>query len=244
MVTAMEAYLGTGEPNAIQRWYDAKFGAQGGLNWPWCDATVTKAAWDSGNQNAVTYGGGFSYTVAHAQAFKAHGDWHYDVAGIQRGDVVFFDWGLTDNIGSIDHVGLVTSVESDGVHTVEGNIDNVCARRVRSASEIVGFGRPQYAATPAPPVDPPKPPPVIPRYEPFPGVAFFKSSPNSPIITAMGRRLVEEGCSAYRSGPGPRWTNVDRESYARWQRHLGFTGTNADGWPGQYSWDQLRVPKS
>ncbi|GAA0430233.1 peptidoglycan-binding protein [Streptomyces luteireticuli] len=79
-------------------------------------------------------------------------------------------------------------------------------------------------------------------HEPFPGADFFRSSPASGIVTAMGRRLVEEGCSAYADGPGSRWTDADRESYRRWQRKLGFTGSDADGWPGRSSWDALRVP--
>lgn len=82
-----------------------------------------------------------------------------------------------------------------------------------------------------------------PQYEPFPGVEFFKRQPKSPIVTAMGKRLVAEGCSAYKEGPGPQWTDADKASYARWQRKLGFTGADADGWPGKTSWDKLKVPK-
>lgn len=80
-------------------------------------------------------------------------------------------------------------------------------------------------------------------YQPFPGTDFFHHSPDSPIVTAMGRRLVAEGCSAYHDGPGPRWTDADRTSYARWQRKLGYTGSDADGWPGHTSWDALKVPR-
>ncbi|MCM2420311.1 peptidoglycan-binding protein [Streptomyces sp. RKAG293] len=85
-------------------------------------------------------------------------------------------------------------------------------------------------------------PPPAPTYERFPGDEFFKSYPRSPIITAMGRRLVAAGCSAYTSGPGAQWTEADRRSYAKWQRHLGYTGAAADGWPGRASWDALKVP--
>ncbi|MFI5686795.1 peptidoglycan-binding protein [Streptomyces sp. NPDC051636] len=88
-----------------------------------------------------------------------------------------------------------------------------------------------------------QPKPKPPAYEPFPGVEWFKKHPRSPIVTAMGRRLVAVGCSAYREGPGPQWTEADRQSYARWQRHLGYRGDDADGWPGRASWDALKVPK-
>jgi LysM repeat protein len=82
-----------------------------------------------------------------------------------------------------------------------------------------------------------------PQYEPFPGQAFFHTGRRSPVITAMGRRLVAEGCGRYNFGPGPQWTNADRNSYAAWQRKLGYSGDDADGIPGKASWDALKVPK-
>lgn len=80
------------------------------------------------------------------------------------------------------------------------------------------------------------------RYQPFPGASFFSGRTSSPLITAMGRRLVAEGCSSYAVGPGPRWTDADRRSYAAWQRKLGFRGGDADGVPGRTSWNALKVP--
>ncbi|KAF9893189.1 hypothetical protein FE257_011612 [Aspergillus nanangensis] len=78
--------------------------------------------------------------------------------------------------------------------------------------------------------------------QPFPGADWFKSSPSSPIVTAMGKRLVEEGCGKYSQGPGPDWSDSDQKSYQCWQEKLGYSGTDADGWPGAVSWDQLKVP--
>ncbi|MFC8658121.1 peptidoglycan-binding protein [Streptomyces parvus] len=102
------------------------------------------------------------------------------------------------------------------------------------------------APTPATKPKPPKPPATKPRpmptYEPFPGAAFFKTGRNSTVITAMGKRLVAEGCGRYRVGPGPKWSQADRKSYAAWQRKLGYTGADADGIPGKTSWDRLKVP--
>ncbi|MFF2922718.1 peptidoglycan-binding protein [Streptomyces celluloflavus] len=89
---------------------------------------------------------------------------------------------------------------------------------------------------------PGKPVPA-PKFEPFPGVDFFTSYPRSPIVTAMGRRLAAEGCSAYASGPGPQWTTADRESFRRWQKKLGDAPQFCDGWPGRRQWDALKVPK-
>ncbi|MFJ8386228.1 peptidoglycan-binding protein [Streptomyces sp. NPDC094438] len=78
---------------------------------------------------------------------------------------------------------------------------------------------------------------------PFPGAAWFQDEPNSALITAMGNRLVAEGCGRYSSGPGPQWTDSDRQSYAAWQRKQGFGGSDADGWPGKTTWDALKVPR-
>ncbi|MGW6395401.1 peptidoglycan-binding protein [Streptomyces sp. NPDC055103] len=120
-------------------------------------------------------------------------------------------------------------------------------------SDPKGFGMPTMRTrvqtrlgkdlTPAPSRPVPAPP-TRPALEPFPGASFFTKGKTSPIITAMGRRLVAEGCSSYRSGPGPRWTEADRRSYAKWQHKLGFRGSDANGIPGPTSWNALRVPKT
>ena len=83
-----------------------------------------------------------------------------------------------------------------------------------------------------------------PAHEPFPGADFFRPGRTSPVITAMGKRLVAEGCSEYRVGPGPEWTEADRKSYAAWQRKLHYRGKDADGIPGPESWKKLKVPKA
>src|SRR5258708_3281867 len=107
MVQAMISLIGAHETgghntNFITNWY----GMDGQ---PWCDMTVTYAAWHSGNQQAVVFNGKFAYTVAHAQAFANRGEWHSGTAGIQRGDIVFFDWEGGKSISGIDHVGVVES---------------------------------------------------------------------------------------------------------------------------------------
>lgn len=81
------------------------------------------------------------------------------------------------------------------------------------------------------------------EYQPFPGADFFVPDTGSPIIEAMGYRLIEEGCSAYPgSRPDYQWSDADQASYAKWQHKLGFSGKDADGIPGKKSWDRLHVP--
>ncbi|KPI32783.1 Peptidase M23 [Actinobacteria bacterium OV320] len=77
---------------------------------------------------------------------------------------------------------------------------------------------------------------------PFPGSTFFHKGQRSPVIAAMGQRLVAEKCGKYRTGPGPEWTEVDQQSYAAWQHKIGLKGADANGIPGKVSWDRLQVP--
>ncbi|MEU7431097.1 peptidoglycan-binding protein [Streptomyces sioyaensis] len=82
-----------------------------------------------------------------------------------------------------------------------------------------------------------------PKYEPFPGAGFFRSGRRSPIIAAMHKRLVAEGCNRYQSTHHVDvWGSGDERSYAAWQRKCGYAGTAADGIPGRASWDRLHVP--
>ncbi|MFI6588439.1 peptidoglycan-binding protein [Embleya sp. NPDC050493] len=81
-------------------------------------------------------------------------------------------------------------------------------------------------------------------YVPFPGAGFFTSTQDDRIIMSMGIRLVQEDCSAWLPPEGPTslWTKTARESYAMWQRKLGYRGSDADGIPGLASWTKLKVP--
>ncbi|MFD3714255.1 LysM peptidoglycan-binding domain-containing protein [Streptomyces sp. NPDC058677] len=146
MIRAVERWIGTGEPNAIQTWYRQRNGAAYNYNFPWCNATITRAAVEAGEYESVCFGTDYAYTVAHAQRFKTAGQWHAGTTGIKRGDIVFFDWSGTNEIAKIDHVGIVTSVVGSLVYTIEGNTLNVCARRVRTEADIAGYGRPKYKA--------------------------------------------------------------------------------------------------
>ncbi|MDT0479856.1 MULTISPECIES: peptidoglycan-binding protein [Streptomyces] len=151
MLAQMRALIGTGEyppgsnSNKVTDWY--------GFDDAWCDMTVSYAAAHSDNLGAVC--GKFAYTVAHANAFKAKGRWHYGLGGIRPGDIVFFDWDGSRTIGRIDHVGVVEAVHSNGtITTIEGNTSDKCQRRSRNSACVVGYGRPSYGdASPLPPTD-------------------------------------------------------------------------------------------
>ncbi|MER7951996.1 peptidoglycan-binding protein [Streptomyces sp. NPDC096079] len=59
-------------------------------------------------------------------------------------------------------------------------------------------------------------------------------------VTRVGQALVKAGFGThYTSGPGPVWTDADTKNYAAFQRSLGYSGTAADGVPGEASLKKL-----
>ncbi|MFJ2006986.1 peptidoglycan-binding protein [Streptomyces chartreusis] len=90
--------------------------------------------------------------------------------------------------------------------------------------------------------------PAKPKHEAYPGAAFFMKSgkpalgKQSPIFTAMGKRLVAVGCGRYKVGPGPTLGQADVDSYEAWQRKCGYSGAAAQWPPGKTTWDKLQVP--
>ncbi len=164
------------------------------------------------------------------------GNDHWDPGGIDTGIVP----------GKPDAPGPSTPPPATGVHVVKkGETLSAIAARHKTTVPVLaklnGLKDPDVLKTGQRlklPTAAPKP-----QYEPFPGAAFFHTGRRSPLITAMGRRLVAEGCGRYNHGPGPQFTNADRNSYAAWQRKLGYSGADADGIPGKASWDALKVPK-
>ncbi|MBB2912337.1 hypothetical protein FHS43_003617 [Streptosporangium becharense] len=105
---------------------------------PWCDMYLSWAAWKLGYQDWV---GQFAYTVYHAQWFKEQDAWG---TVPKPGALVFFDWSGSKKISKIDHVGIVTKVVGNKIHTIEGNIDGgVAKRKVRDTDKVVGYGYPE-----------------------------------------------------------------------------------------------------
>jgi len=86
--------------------------------------------------------------------------------------------------------------------------------------------------------------PAVPVYEPYPGDGFFHPGRNSPIVTALGRRLVALGFGRhYANGPGPNWTNSDKANVRDFQLSRADLKGDADGIPGPKTWAALKVPK-
>jgi hypothetical protein len=243
MVKRAEKDLGLGEPNYIQSWYRTFANAPSGYagNFAWCNAAVTKWAYDSGNFQTVCHGTPYAYTVSHADRFKANGEWHAMTngvvnSGIRRGDIIFFDWQGGSSIGGIDHVGLVTSVSGATVYTIEGNISNRCMRKVRYVGDIAGFGRPKYQPVPAPPSYPSVSLSVV----VFALTHAAKDEPvaGQPHVSKVQLALVKQGVLKPGFAPGV-GDPATKNAYAAYQRSLGYSGDDADGVPGMESLTKL-----
>jgi hypothetical protein len=105
----------------------------------WCDMFIS---W-IGDQLGVKGMGADAFTPTHAQWFKDRGRWGQTPT---PGAIVFFSWSGGKTIDDIDHVGMVIKDNHDGtVQTVEGNTDDAVKVRTRDASNVVGYGYPDYA---------------------------------------------------------------------------------------------------
>ncbi|MGI5196591.1 peptidoglycan-binding protein [Streptomyces sp. CA-288835] len=159
-------------------------------------------------------------------------------------------------LGLVGSSGL-TEPTDELLHAIRDGIEHL--RKHGAGSEIKGHkdgystscpGGPLYAWVQkgAPRPGGGKPVETKPKYEPFPGVSFFMKDgkpafgKQSPIFTAMGKRLVAIGCGRYKVGPGPKLGQADVDSYEAFQRQCGFTGAAAKWPPGKTTWDKLRVP--
>jgi hypothetical protein len=77
-------------------------------------------------------------------------------------------------------------------------------------------------------------------YVAFPGSGHFKLGNKSDTIGRMNTRLNHKDLGA----PDSREFDAQsKAAYSKWQKLLGYSGADADGIPGETSWDRLRVKK-
>jgi hypothetical protein len=164
MATAADLIrVAAGEVGYIEGPYNrTKYGAEmyGGKyqNQAWCglftDWCLQKVNMLQGEPSSV-------WTPSGAAGYQRANRWISRAGAAQAGDVVYFDWGGSQSVQQVDHVGFVEAVAGDYILTIEGNTSSSNAgsqsngdgvyRRKRPRSVIVGFGRPQYSVTPVPP---------------------------------------------------------------------------------------------
>ncbi|MGW6886761.1 peptidoglycan-binding protein [Streptomyces chartreusis] len=74
----------------------------------------------------------------------------------------------------------------------------------------------------------------------FPGRSAFGPGKSNTSILLLGQQLVRRGFDKhYRVGPSRDWGEADRLNVADFQRAQGWTGGDADGYPGPETWRRL-----
>lgn len=133
----------------------------------------------------------------------------------------FHNWTAQSIIGH----GEWTSNKWDPGHT-----DMAKLRRDVDALLKAGPGGVDSSLPPAPTPEPvPTPTPTPDKMDP---AAYFIGAVGS-HVTWLGERLVAHGFDEhYTSGPGPKFTEADRLNVAAFQRAQGWSGADADGFPG------------
>lgn len=74
----------------------------------------------------------------------------------------------------------------------------------------------------------------------FPGAHFFGPGAANAHVTRLGQMLIARGGARfYQVGPGPSWGAADREATRAFQLAQGWSGPDADGYPGPATWRLL-----
>lgn len=168
-------------------------------SWPWCAAFVSAVSLQCGLRDILPTECSCPIMIT---LYRQLGRWVEDDGYVPHpGDVLFYDWddsGIGDNIGTADHVGIVTACDGVYIDIIEGNSDNaVKPRRIAvNARFIRGYGVPDYASK-ADGAEP-EPPPPDKDAEP---------TPADPFITQIARQVI-----------GGTWGNgqARRDALGRW----------------------------
>ncbi|SDT69846.1 hypothetical protein SAMN05216371_3863 [Streptomyces sp. TLI_053] len=94
---------------------------------------------------------------------------------------------------------------------------------------------------PAPPQPAPDPHPAGPaRYRATIGGLEYGFGAHGPHVRQVGEALVSAGYGRhYAVGPDEDWRDADTLNYSEWQQSLGYSGSDADGVPGEQSLRRL-----
>ena len=112
----------------------------------WCDVFVDWCFYQLAGKDAtkaqylICQTGDLGAAVNYSAGYYKNAGRYY-TSGPKAGDQIFFN-----SNGSMTHTGIVESVTSTYVNTIEGNTSNMVARRSYriGASNISGYGRPRY----------------------------------------------------------------------------------------------------
>lgn len=143
LIQVAAAEIGYREQSGNRSKYGAWYGLDGQ---PWCMMFISWCADQAGLGHDIIPK--LAYCPYAVEWFALRGQFH--TAGATQpypGDLVFFD---SNQNGVADHVGLAESVSEDTLTCIEGNRGDAVSRVVYrlDAADILGYGRPAYAAAP------------------------------------------------------------------------------------------------
>lgn len=160
VVATAEAWLGAKTGSAqhkeIIKLYNAQRplprGTQMQESWAWCAVFVSAVSLKLGLRDIMP-----TEMSCHQMMllYKKLGRWVENDAYVPLpGDVILYDWqdgtnyASTDNTGTPDHVGIVTSCDGITIRVIEGNVSNKVDTRVLvvNGRHVRGFGIPDYAS--------------------------------------------------------------------------------------------------
>ena len=157
VVSVMKGWLGWSEANGkfkriIDTYNDHKPLAQDykvKYTDEWC-ATAVSAAFIKAGLTDI----GFTECSCNRMItlYKAKGHWEEKDSYVPKiGDIIMYDWqdnGVGDNVGSADHVGLVTAINGTNLTVIEGNKNEAVAYRSININGkyIRGYCLPDYAS--------------------------------------------------------------------------------------------------
>lgn len=162
------SWRGNGKAKKYTKKYEPVFGTG---RFSWCAAFVTWVVEQTGVTVPVKPEGG-DYTFALCEQWQqwaiSKGYWHDGVSGIQKGDIVLFDWeGATfPDSDWEDHIGIFAYHDNDSLICYEGNVSDATAIKRRYYNTIQGYIRiPKGTVHLDKKVgNTPQPPPPMPEY--------------------------------------------------------------------------------
>lgn len=149
----LEGYRASAYSCTPNNWF---YGYNVGGGTAWCAATICYWFNQAGASNLIPVKSANCGVLARGFYDKGQ----LVKSGYKAGDVVFFHWSNDSSssvpgVYTLDHVGLIISVNSNGTYTtIEGNTGNTaygeCLIRTRYASQISCAGRPKYGSSSTP----------------------------------------------------------------------------------------------
>lgn len=74
----------------------------------------------------------------------------------------------------------------------------------------------------------------------FPGASYFGEGKKNIYIEWLGKMLIKAGyTSYYKVGAGQSWGTADKNACMAFQKAQGWSGSDADGYPGKGTWNKL-----